>query len=293
MGSGLKFNLKRTATNLIGALVRPPEIQRRRAQVIVAMLTIFIGVIDYLSGINISLAVLYLLPVSLATGWFGLYPGITAAVVCNLVRVGTDALIVLPQALPWDTWWNAAATLMIMLWAVWLLHSLLALHRNLEGEVAKRTSELNASVTERQRLERQILDVSDRERNAFGRELHDELGQHFVATALAAQVLAQTLGERQGGAEARAIAGWIEKGIAKTRKLARGLLLAQIEPERLPQELDELARSVSRGGLKGQMVFHGSPIRATAADCAQLFRIAQEAVSNVVRHPKRVLWTLR
>ncbi|MCX6956709.1 MAG: sensor histidine kinase, partial [Verrucomicrobia bacterium] len=255
-----------------------------RAWSVVAGLVALIGLLDYASGINVSLAVLYLVPVSLATGWLGLYPGLMLALVCTLVRVGSDSLIVLPHALPLHTWWNAAATLAIMLWAVWLLHALLSLHRNLAGEVAKRTTELEESIAERQRLERQILDVSDRERNAFGRELHDELGQHFVATALATQVLAQTLGDKPGAAEARSIAGWIEEGIAKTRKLARGLLLAQIEPERLPQELEELARGVSRAGLRGRMVFRGTPIAATAADCAQLFRIAQEAVSNVLHH---------
>lgn len=284
MAFGLDSTWRRITLNLVGAFVRPPENRRRRARAIVAASMLFIGIIDYLSGINVSLAVFYLVPVSLATGWFGPYPGVAVAVTCNLVRIATDTLIVSPQSLPWHTWWNAAATLGIMLWVVWLLHTLLALHRNLEGEVAKRTNELHASIKERERLERQILDVSDRERNAFGRELHDELGQHFVATALAAQVLAETFGEKPGGDQARAIAGWIRVGIAKTRKLARGLLLAQIEPERLPQELEELARSVSHGQLRGRMIFHGSPITATAAECAQLFRIAQEAVSNVLHH---------
>src|SRR5438270_517354 len=84
------------------------------------------------------------------------------------------------------------------------------------------------------------LDVSMRERSAFGRELHDELGQHLVATALAAQVLAQKLNDAPAAADARAIVRWIEEAIAKTRNLARGLLLAQIEPDRLLQELEEL-----------------------------------------------------
>ncbi len=250
----------------------------------IAALVIVIGFIDYWSGIEVSVAILYLLPILLATGWFGLAAGVMISALTIIVRISTDLLIVHPQPLPLHSLWNALASLGISLFIVWILSSLLTLQRHLEGEVQERTSQLRESIADRQRLEREILDVSDRERGAFGRELHDELGQHLVATALAAQVLAQTLANAQAAAQARSIVGWIEEGIAKTRKLARGLLLAHIEPERLPQELEELAVSASKAGVRCQVRVKGRPLAVSAGDCAQLFRIAQEAVANALRH---------
>ncbi len=266
------------------AFVRPRQRSSTAGGVIITTLVLMIGALDYYSGIEISLSLFYLVPISLATAWFGLFAGTMASVACTWVRVVSDMLTAYPSPLPWHTWWNAAAALAIMLFVAWLLDALIALHRDLEGQVTERTDELRAAVAERQRLEREILEVTGRERNAFGRELHDDLGQHFVATALAAQVLAQSLDGTQNADKARAIVKWIEEGIAKTRKLARGLLLEQIDPSRLAQELEELAVGVNHGGVQCRVQRKGPDITASPSDCAQLFRIAQEAVGNALRH---------
>lgn len=275
---------KNLSSRVIAAFLSPPAGGRGRAIAIISAMIGSVGFADFLAPIEVSLAAFYLVPISLTTGWFGVRAGVWVTLASTVIRVLSDAATVYPAALPWHTWWNAAASLAISLFVVWVLDALLAVHRRLESDVRARTAELQQSVAERDRLQREILEVAARERNAFGRELHDELGQHFVATAFAAQVLAKTLDEAHGADKARAIAGWIEDGVAKTRKLARGLLLAHIEPQRLPQELEELALSVSRSGVPCRAVCEGPPVAVSADDCAQLFRIAQEAVGNALRH---------
>ncbi|MEO6244516.1 MAG: ATP-binding protein [Opitutaceae bacterium] len=279
-----KSNWANAGQRLTRALVRNPADAEWPRWGLIAALVTLIGFIDYWSGIEVSVAILYLGPVLLATGWFGFAPGIVVSLLTTSVRVSTDLLISYPHALPLHSFWNAFAALGISLFIVSILSALLTLQRHLEGEVQERTTQLRDSIAARQRLEREILDVSERERGAFGRELHDELGQHLVATALAAQVLTQTLEPGARAAQARAIVRWIEEGIAKTRKLARGLLLARIEPDRLPQELEELAVNASKAGVPSRVLVKGRPIAASAGDCAQLFRIAQEAVGNALRH---------
>jgi signal transduction histidine kinase len=264
--------------------VRPPAAAREKVWTIVAILALIIGVSDYLAGGEVSFSIFYLVPISLATTWRGPVAGVSTALGTTLVRILGDWLSFYPEPLPLHTMWNVGAALVIFIFVVWLLHSLVTLHRRLEGKVAAQKSELIESAADRHRLELEVLDVSTRERSAFGRELHDELGQHFVATAMAAQVLAQKLDDPTRAAEARAIVHWIEDGIAKTRKLARGLLLARIEPERLPQELEELAVASSRAGVQCRIASAGLDFEADATECAQLFRIAQEAVGNALRH---------
>jgi signal transduction histidine kinase len=284
----MKFDAQWSSASerLLAIFVRSPVGGRAGSWLVVTLMVLALGVTDYFSGIEMSLSIFYLVPILLATGWLGLRPGLVVAVGCTVVRVISDFLDVYPARLPAHTIWNVSAAMIIFVLSVWLLDSLIVLHRQLEGKVEDRTNELRASVAERQRLELEILDVTARERNAFGRELHDELGQHLVATALAAQVLAQTLDDRPGAAEARAIVRWIEEAIGKTRKLARGLLLERIEPERLAQELEELAVNASRGGVQCRVLHPGSRIEADANQCAQLFRIAQEAVGNALRHAR-------
>lgn len=267
-------------------LARSAPEHRTRAWATILSLTLAISVADYLLGIELSLSILYLVPISLAAGWLGMREGFIAAIVSTVVRLGGDIVTVYPHAMPAFIWWNVGGAFAIFVFVTWLVSMLVDARHALEGRIAARTSELADSIAERRRLEIELLDVTARERAAIGRELHDELGQHLVATALAAKVLAQQLGAGTGGKEAQNIVQWIEEGIAKTRKLARGLLVARIEPDRLLGELEELAASANQGGVRCHAAQQGGSLHVTSAQCAQLFRIAQEAIGNALRHAR-------
>ena len=282
-----------TSVRLLGAFVQPLKRSRAKRWAILSATVLMIGIWDYLTGSVYSLSPLYLVPVSLTVFCDGARAGCTVAIVCFILRMAGD-IVTLSGRMPPSAIWNVFGMLAIHFFVIGLIHSLLGLHRQLEEKIAVQSGALRESTADRERLEMEILDVAARERSAFGRELHDELAQHFVATALAAQALTEKLGTREGAGEARAIVQWIEEGIAKTRKLARGLLLARIEPGRFPQELAELAIAASRGQVHCRFQQEGGDVDADASRCAQLFRIAQEAVGNALRHgqPRRIQITL-
>lgn len=270
--------------SFLDTLVRPPDSGRMLRPIVLTLLIVIVGTIDYVSGIAISVAVFYLVPILLATAWHGRRIGAALVPLTTGIRLVTDGITLYPQPIPLYTYWNASAGLVLFLFVVWLVDALVALHRQLEAKVAARTAELEQSIAERRRLELEVLETANRERNSFGRELHDGLGQHLVATALASQVLARNLGATREATAAGRIVSYIEEAIARTRSLARGLLLARIDPENLAQELDELASGASAGGVQCRLVHGGQSIGATPMQCAQLFRIAQEAVGNALRH---------
>lgn len=276
------FNLR--PANLIRQFTPSPARHRGQAWAWVAAMVAIIVVADFSAGIEISLAIFYLVPALLSTAWPGLRAGTGVAVACTLIRVLSDFCLAYPAALPIHVWWNAGAELLIFLLVVRLLASLLMHQRRLSAEVSVRTTELVATAADRARLQQELLDVSERERGAIGRELHDELGQQLVATAMAAQILARKLTEPETAGEARAIVGWVEAAVASARKIARGLILTRIEPERFEQELEDLAAESSRGGVRCRLHCPTSKLLADATECAQLFRIAQEAVNNAWRH---------
>ena len=126
---------------------------------------------------------------------------------------------------------------------IWLLASVVALQREMEQRVRQRTAALTEEIAERERLEKAVLEISERERRSIGRDLHDGLSQHFTGTALVAQALGVKLAAREAAEaqEMKKIVALIEQGIEQTRNLAKGLLLAEIERDGLVTALEELA----------------------------------------------------
>ena len=153
-------------------------------------------------------------------------------------------------------------------------------------------------ITERKRLEKEILEISEREQRRIGQDLHDGLCQHLAGIELMSQVLEQQLARRSKAAAAKAadIAKNVRDAISHTRLLARGLSPVTLESEGLMSALQELA-------LNTEKIFHvscrfdGNPpvlVRDYAA-ATHLFRLAQEAVFNAVKHgqAKRILIRLK
>lgn len=261
---------------------------RTRAVSVVIILGILLAIalLDYASGIHISLAVFYLVPILLATAWLSPRAGVGIAVLSSVLRTTGDIASIGVQALPLYSWWNAFTALLVFLFVIWIFGNLLGLYRSLEARIVERTAELIDAVDRRRRLEHELLTVSSRERNAMGQELHDDICQHLVATALAGKVLAQRLSQQGSGLvdEAQAIVGLIEEGAGKTRLLARGLLLSEIEPDVLVEKLKELADEGSRSGVLCRFSHAGDVLVPDASVAAQLYRIAQEAMRNAIKH---------
>jgi signal transduction histidine kinase len=165
--------------------------------------------------------------------------------------------------------------------------------RESNGQVCGYTA-VAVNVTERRRLEREILEISDREQAHIGQELHDGLCQQLVSLAFDANALKADL-TGQGSAQvktAERIADLLDVAITEARQLARGLFPIRLQAEGLPPALEELARTTrERTGLEcrfepGSFASIGDKVAAT-----HLYRIAQEAISNAVRHSHaKAIW---
>ncbi len=264
-----------------------PNHSRGRSVFVVALFVALIGWIDYLTGQRLSLELFYLVPIILSVAWLGPRAGTIVAVLCIVTRVAGD-LANGPYAYPLVIFWNRLTDLFVYVLLTWLVHGLLSLFRDLDRRVVERTQALQESIQVRQQLERELLDIGARERSAIGRELHDDLCQQLTGTALATKVLAEQLHttDRSAAQDAQAIVHYVEESIRKTRQIARGLLLANIEPATFADELSELAAKASGGGITCTFKFEGFPVIPAAATCAQLFRIAQEALRNALRHAR-------
>ncbi len=255
-------------------------------------LVLLVATIDWLAGPQASFSLFYLIAVALAVIWLNGLVGVLVAFGSAAVRLAGDFLTLGEVAEPAWIWWNTSVGLLVHLSVVWILSSHLMLHRQLEERVSERTRAWRDAVEARQRIERELREAGSRERAAMGRELHDELCQHLVGSALATKVLGERIKalDRSAANDALKIVGLLEEAIAKTRDMARGLILAGIKPADLGPELAELAAQYTRNGSVCQFRQDATPVIPDEATAAQLFRIAQEAVRNAFRHgdPSRV-----
>lgn len=142
-------------------------------------------------------------------------------------------------------------------------------------------------VTEQHRLERQILEISDREQARIGQDLHDGLCQKLVSAAFDSNSLEQQLSAARSpaAAQSRRIAATLDDAITEARLVSRGLFPVQLEANGLAAALQQLADSVaSHSGLSCRFqCLQPVSVRDNAV-ATHLYRIAQEAVTNAIKH---------
>ena len=142
-------------------------------------------------------------------------------------------------------------------------------------------------ITERKRLEKAILEISADEQRRIGQDLHDGLGQHLTGIAFMTKVQEQKLAEKglTEAIEAARIVKLVNEAINKTRELAHGLLPVVAESEGLMSALKRWAAEVEDVFSISCRFRCESPVLIDDPSMStHLYRIAQEAVNNAMRH---------
>lgn len=250
-------------------------------------LVAIVGLLDFLTGFELTFFAFYLIPVILAVWFVSRGFGIFVSALCVAVSIGGDLIAGARYSSSLVPVWNLAISLTFFLVVVWILAKLRSLHNELEERVRQRTAALNSEMQERVRLEEEILSISEREQQRIGHDLHDSLCQHLTGVALAGEVLSEQLAAKSRP-EAKAvdqIVEMVEGAIDLTRTLARGLHPFDLTGEGFTDALRELAATMSEG-FKAPCTFEcDTPVEIREPGVAtHLYRIAQEAVTNAVKH---------
>jgi PAS domain S-box-containing protein len=142
-------------------------------------------------------------------------------------------------------------------------------------------------ISERKRLEKTVLEISEREQRRIGQDLHDGLGQHLTGIAFMSKVQEQKLAEKQApeATEAAKIVQLVNDAILKTRELSRGLLPVVSDAKGLMSalrlyatEIEDLFGVACRFQCEEEVLIHDESM------ATHLYRIAQEAVNNAIKH---------
>jgi signal transduction histidine kinase len=252
-------------------------------------ITLIIGIADYLTGSEITLSVVYGIPILLATWYVGAWSGVFIAVLSVAVWIVGDVTMGAVHQGEFVLVWNGAIRLVLFVLLILLLHRLNVLQRSLEQRVIERAAALARESSQRQQLERDLLDVSEREQRRIGQDLHDGLCQHLTGTALFSQVLTERLAshDAQEVGAARRITELVEEGIALARGMAKGLNPVDLGPDALMRALEEFSGSTSDlFGVNCRFECDSPVLVNDLATATNLFRIAQEATGNAIKHGK-------
>jgi len=150
----------------------------------------------------------------------------------------------------------------------------------------QRTALLERELSERTRLEREVIDICAREQRRIAYDLHDGVGQQLLGIALCAKLLEEQLrAERASEADKAGTIVKLANDAAKQARLTARTLEGADGVGDLKTALKSLAASVSRNcSVKATVSAEGSSLPISPPVAAQLYRIAQEAVHNAVEH---------
>ncbi len=142
-------------------------------------------------------------------------------------------------------------------------------------------------ITEQRRLEQEVLRISEHERHRIGQDLHDGLGQMLTGISLINKNIAETLKEEDHplAGEVEDITKLVKEADEYARGLSRNLIPVELDRSGLQAALERLASNAEKlfsieCRLSNILDLHFDD----PTSLSHLFRIAQEATSNAVKH---------
>jgi len=184
-------------------------------------------------------------------------------------------------------WFQGIALAAILLEIMVLLDRF---HDMLMQALADRTAayqKLKNEMQERRRLEYELARTTDEERRRLGHEIHDGVCQQLTAALLRSEALTEWLDPARPSATEvlTGLTALLEETIDETHAVARGLCPLESDPEALVSALQTLVYRIQKAsGIACTLKTTGDVSIAERATANHLYRIAQEAITNAVKH---------
>jgi PAS domain S-box-containing protein len=157
---------------------------------------------------------------------------------------------------------------------------------------AELIAEIERTSRDRQRLADEMVRAHEEERSRLARELHDGAGQTLTAVAIQLD-----LAERHASPELRGpltiARRQVEQTLEELRRLSHSLRPAALDRLGLGEALAEMCKALDGPALSVELELPESALQLPPQHATALFRIAQSALTNVVRHAAARTATVR
>ena len=190
----------------------------------------------------------------------------------------------------------AATVLVIFTMLLFVIRRAVQMIKVSSANVATANEQLRQQIEDRKHLEKELLSIIERERQRTGQELHDSIGQQLTGIAFMMEVLAGKLSDKSLDEQvsyAERINERVGQAAEKTRKLARGLHPVDFDRNGLPSALQELAANTEElFGVSCSLKCEEAVSVENVSAAINLYRIAQEAITNAVKHAEATKITI-
>jgi signal transduction histidine kinase len=241
-----------------------------------------IAIYDYTTGYEVSLGILYCVPIFLVAWCCDRKSGVLMALMAGITWWWADVQAGHPYLRSWLEGWEVFVRCSFFI--------ITAIGTSAVKQQRDASASRIALLEYSQRLEREIIGISEREQERIGQDLHDGICQYLAALSCSAASLKSDLEAHHLAEEAKVadeLAGFLRDAVAQTRNLARGLVPVQMDEAGLASALEELTASATRLlGIRCVYESAGAPMIRDNAVAMHLYRIAQEAINNATKHGK-------
>jgi len=168
-------------------------------------------------------------------------------------------------------------------------HHLEDLVESRTAKLVKANRQLLQEIEQRKYLEKEILDISEREQRKIGQELHDSIGQQFAGIAFMTKVLEKKLAKKlpEEAATVAEIGKLVSETTVQARGLAKGLYPVDLSAVSFISALHELADTTKRlFGVNCDVECDDLITVQNSSIAVHLYRITQEAINNAIKHGK-------
>ncbi|XAM00813.1 PAS domain S-box protein [Phycisphaeraceae bacterium D3-23] len=142
-------------------------------------------------------------------------------------------------------------------------------------------------ISKRRALEKRQADAKHQERQAIAQEIHDGLGGQLTGVELLTKALAKRLASKDSSAthELKVISTHLQEAHRQLRQISRGIMPVEGSPQGLEGALQKFAQNSSRISPASVVLRCDPQLPITDSTMANtLFRIAQEATTNAIKH---------
>jgi signal transduction histidine kinase len=245
---------------------------------LVVLLSAVIGFVDGITGWEVSLFVFYAIPIVTSVWSMGLRAGLITAVFNSVIWLLANL-----NENPYETSWGYPWAMLNRL----VYFSFVAIGTEAIKRKMMTDAEQLTMLNDIRQLEKEIVHAREQEQQRIGRDLHDGLCQQLAAIGCALRALAEDLqiAGSPGAEDALRVEEAIRRSALEARSIALGINPVHMDSYGLSAALADLA-TATRTLTNAHVHIDGENI-AEVDDpelALNLYRIAQEAVSNAVKH---------